>query len=172
VTKGEKSLQTAGTPDELYRPVDNFWRFVRDIAASRGNNKCPHFWTEEHNALTKPWHQYLTLGCPGWLNHPYADCTTWVKKAHEEALLGATVVMLQPAAVHRVYYREFVKGGPCGVILLNRPVQFIGYKLASPTPHALFVWNKGLAGKIYGEADYLDRWELTEVFNKVRASCV
>lgn len=168
VSRGADSNQCATTPDELYLRIEDFWHPLWDLAASRENSKCLYYYDEEANALTKPWHEISSLEEPAWCNHPYENCKIWVKYAHDQALLGAFVIMLQPLAIHRAYYRSYIKKGPCVVVPLNRAIKFGGYTVASPTPHALYFWHKNLPGGVIGEWDYEDSAEGVRTFAKIK----
>lgn len=166
--------QKTGTPDSLWVPVNNFWKFGIDLAASEENFKHENYLSEEDDAFTKNWHELTSLASPGWLNNPYANCGDWMAKCYEEANLGATVVQLQPAALHRNYYKSLCKSGPVAVIVLNRPIKFVGYRDQSSILHALFVWNKGLEeleNNLY-QFDYQNEREVENVFSLIRKVCV
>ena len=112
MSNGSQSLQTAGTPQWLY---DAFTKVIPcgiDVAASAANTKCSLFYSEQDDALKQDWHSMTNKDLAAWCNHPYADCGLFVKKAREETDLGATILQLQPAALHRVYYKTYIKGGP------------------------------------------------------------
>lgn len=168
VTRGADSNQCATTPDELYLPIRDFWLPGTDLAADECNTKCPRFYTEEDNALTKPWNEVATVDDPAWCNHPYAICKEFTAKAHDEALRNAFVIMLQPAALHRAWYRKYVRRGPCGVVILSRPVKFGGYTTASPTLHALYFWHRNMPGGVIAEWDYLDTAEGNRIFKQIK----
>ena len=81
------------TPPEVFEPLDAEFRFTLDAAASDTNAKCPRYFTKEQNGLTQPWAPERV-----WCSPPYDSATLhlWMKKAYEESLLGALVVMLVP----------------------------------------------------------------------------
>lgn len=167
ITKGANSNQSAGTPQWLFDAVASIVPFGPDLAASQENAKCKEFYTIEDDSLSLPWNELTSKGRVGWCNPPYEDCGAWLKKACEETLSGASVVQLQPAALHRNYYSNYAKSGPCAKVIINAPIQFEGYSWSSPTLHAFFVWNKGLLASgvntIY-EVDPRNQSEMQEVF--------
>lgn len=86
--------QTWETPQGFFKKLDDEFGFTLDCAADCFNTKCESFLDESKNALSVPW------GEVNWVNPPFGDkrypVRAWVKKAHEESLLGKTVVMLLP----------------------------------------------------------------------------
>lgn len=78
------------TPDSLWQPLDNEFRFTLDVAASRENAKCATYLTLEHDGLTARWSGSV------WCNPPYSDCGAWVRKANYEAAWCDSIVMLLP----------------------------------------------------------------------------
>lgn len=172
MSKGKESKQDAGTPKWLIDAVKAVMPLGVDAAASKENAKCKVHWDKQDNGLIQPWHQYSYPDLAIWCNHPYENCRIWVEKAAEETLLGATSIQLQPSAFHRKYYRELIKGGPCATVIINRPIKFDGYNIASSIVHNFYVWNKGLLGSglnTVHEVDPLDPKEMSELFSKLRA---
>jgi site-specific DNA-methyltransferase (adenine-specific) len=66
-----------------------------DLAAFAGNAKAAHFYTENDNALDKPWHKMKGLL---WLNPPYKHIKPWAEKCAIESELGANILFLVPAS--------------------------------------------------------------------------
>lgn len=168
ISAGEDSNQCAETPPEVFLPIQRIFNPGIDLAADSSNSKCDIFIGEQEDSLSINWHLATTTDSPGWCNHPYENCTIWIRKAHDEAKLGATVIQLQPLASHRVYYRKYVKNGPCAVVPISRSVKFLGYPAASPVPFAYYIWNASLTGGIFDEVDYLDLAECDEVFSMIK----
>lgn len=80
------------TPQFVFDHLNREFNFAMDLAASSMNAKCPFYFDEKADALTKPW-----PAVPCWLNPPYSKIGPWVEKAAAEHLRGATVCMLVPA---------------------------------------------------------------------------
>ena len=108
----------ARTPPSLFKKLDDRFHFYVDAAASKDNHLCDMHMSQElpdyptdkgniGNALTKiDWTpRCFTFYC----NPPYSR--GWIekfcKKAYEESLKGATVVMLLPADTSTKYYRDY-----------------------------------------------------------------
>lgn len=165
--KQKDSPQAVGTPELIVRPVFDFWHPGIDLAASEDNALCTNFITEEQNSLVQPWHKLTGVESPGWCNHPYNCCKDWVEKSYEEAHLGATVITLQPCALHRKYAKKFMKCGPCSIVLIGNAVKFVGYPHASSVIHKLVFWNKNLIGKVYW-CNLKDREETLRIFTAIK----
>ena len=103
------------TPEALYREMDAEFGFTLDAAASAENAKAPAFFDKEMDAITRDWAPHTV-----WLNPPYGEgypLSRWVRKAYEESLNGATVVMLIPARTNTNWFHNYC--------LLHGTVRFI-----------------------------------------------
>lgn len=93
-----------GTPDWLYKKLDDEFAFALDAAADKQNHRHPVFWLDKDvNALAVSW----DFGGPVFLNPPYGrGIDKWTRKAREEADKGLTVVCLLPARVDTNWFFE------------------------------------------------------------------
>lgn len=147
VSSGPESKQSVSTPRWLFDVIAGHIPFGIDLAASKANTLLPLFISEQENSLVADWAALTSKDSFGWCNPPYRDCSAWMHKAKVEVQKGASVVCLQPAALHRVYYNRTAKVSTCATVILNTALVFEGYGgMASPTLHALFVWNRGVSG--------------------------
>lgn len=98
---GGKMGNNWSTPDLLFKQLHEEFQFNLDVCASEWNHKCANYYTEEDNALEKDW--------PGvfWMNPPYSNCGTWIKKAFEEVEKGSTGVSLIPARVETNWFHDY-----------------------------------------------------------------
>src|SRR6185369_5707317 len=93
------------TPTELFDIINKEFCFTWDCAADAENSKVPggrHF-SETMDAMVHPWKGVC------WLNPPYGKgykLSEWVKKAHKESTMGATVVMLIPARTNTNWFHD------------------------------------------------------------------
>jgi phage N-6-adenine-methyltransferase len=80
------------TPRGLFLQLDREFGFTLDAAAAAHNTQCPTFFSRETDALEQQWTGTV------WCNPPYTSDVIgkFVRKAHEAASGGATVVMLVP----------------------------------------------------------------------------
>jgi len=91
------------TPPDLFNKLNNIYQFTYDLACTPTNRLAP---LGLYDSLPMHWH---TL--PGWLwcNPPYGrELPTWVKKAYDESVLGAKIVMLIPARTDTSYWHDYI----------------------------------------------------------------
>ena len=128
-----------GTPQAFFDALDYEFNFTLDVAATVSNTKCKRFYTEEDNALYKPWTGIV------WCNPPYGRIIgKFVEKAYEESQSGATVVMLIPARTDTTYWHDYV--------MRSKQIRFIRGRLyfeqggingPAPFPSAIIVFEPG-----------------------------
>ena len=109
----------ARTPPSLFKKLDDRWHFELDAFATQENALCPLYMSDglpTHpntsgcigNALTKidwtPRHTNI------FGNPPYSNPAPFIKKAAEESLKGATVVMLLPADTACKAFHKYIMG--------------------------------------------------------------
>ena len=92
------------TPDPLFAQFNIEFQFNLDACASDWNHKCNNYFTEQDDALTKDWEGVV------WMNPPYSNCGTWIKKAYEECQKGSTIVCLIPARVETNWFHDYCTG--------------------------------------------------------------
>jgi phage N-6-adenine-methyltransferase len=91
------------TPAELFAALDREFHFTTDVAALPDNAKCERFFAPGQNGLKQKWEGIC------WMNPPYGfTLRHWVRKAHESAQGGATVVCLLPARTDTHWWHEYV----------------------------------------------------------------
>lgn len=94
------------TPQELFDEIDKEFNFTLDPCATHNNAKCDKYYTKENNGLAQDWSKGVVF-----VNPPYGyDIKHWVRKSSEEALKGATVVMLLPARTDTKYFHNYIYG--------------------------------------------------------------
>jgi phage N-6-adenine-methyltransferase len=91
-----------GTPKKLFDRLDKEFNFTLDSCASSWNYKVDNYYTIEDDALSKEWKGIV------WCNPPYSNVGDSVKKAYEESLKGAIVVMLIFSKTDTRYWHDFV----------------------------------------------------------------
>lgn len=113
------------TPPEFLQAVRNYLEiedFSIDLAASKNNAVCSNYFTVEDNALEQYWWDFVVNGVFklfhnkferarrswAWLNPPYDRIEPWVRRAHEQSLLGLRVAVLVPAAIGTRWWRKWV----------------------------------------------------------------
>jgi phage N-6-adenine-methyltransferase len=101
----------ARTPAILFKLLDERYHFALDAAATIDNRLCQFCWTKESEGLNQNWHQL-----PGMNDHPTVYCNPpyssgnlepFCKKAYEESLKGAVVVMLLPMDSSTQWFHKY-----------------------------------------------------------------
>lgn len=126
------------TPNDLFDPLNREFRFTLDVCASAENTKCDAFFTEETDALGRPWNGIC------WMNLPFINVGKWVKKAYSEAQAGGTIVVcLLPSRTNTRWWHDYVMKSEVRFIL-GRP-RFNGAKHGLPQPLAIVVMRRKAA---------------------------
>lgn len=93
------------TPDALFAALDDEFGFDLDASAKAFNAKVPNYISPEEDALSQDW---SLRGSVVWLNPPYGrGVRGWLRKAHEEALKGLTVVVLIFARTDTGWWHDY-----------------------------------------------------------------
>lgn len=122
------------TPQDLFDTLHAEFDFTLDVCALDSSAKCQHYFTPETDGLAQDW----TGTC--WMNPPYGDVIgQWVKKAHDSALEGATVVCLVPARVDTGWWWDFCRHGE--IRFLRGRLKFGGSPNSAPFPSAVVVFG-------------------------------
>lgn len=95
------------TPPELFKQLDDEFRFTLDPCATAQNAKCPRFFTEEQDGLFESWRDERVF-----MNPPYGrEVATWTKKAvREVTYANALVIGLLPASTDLEWWHRDVVG--------------------------------------------------------------
>lgn len=104
-----KSTDEWGTPQELFDKLNREFGFTLDAAATQENHKVEYYYTKDtagnQGDLSKVWYGTNIV----WMNPPYGrGIDKWMKKAYDEAQLGATVVCLIPNRSNAPWWHEYV----------------------------------------------------------------
>lgn len=76
-----------------------------------------------------------------WCNPPYGrDIGLWVKKAYEESLKGAKIVMLIPSRTDTRYWHDYIFG-KAEIEFIKGRLKFGGLKSNAPFPSALVIFG-------------------------------
>ena len=126
--KFESARQDYETPDELFSPLMEKYKFTLDVAVSSENTKCDRFFTESDNGLKQPWHGVC------WLNPPYGrPIRPWLEKAVSEMQRGVTTVTLIPARTNTNWFHDLCLKHGSVTFVRGRP-RFSGLKHGLPQP--------------------------------------
>jgi phage N-6-adenine-methyltransferase len=147
-TRGQLANQSGGTdawatPQDFFDVVNAEFNFTLDVCALDSSAKCERYFTPETDGLTQKW----TGTC--WMNPPYGDeIKHWVRKAHESAQAGATVVCLVPARVDTGWWWEHCRHAE--VRFLRGRLKFGDADTSAPFPSALVIFGRP-AATVYWE---------------------
>ena len=123
------------TPPELFAKWDRLFHFELDVCATSQNTKCVRYFTPEDDGLSQSWAHYVC-----WMNPPYGrKIITWVHKAYEESLRGATVVCLLPARTDTRWWHEYCMKGE--IIFLRGRLKFVGAPHSATFPSAIVIFR-------------------------------
>lgn len=95
------------TPIPLFKLLNSEFHFDVDVATEKNNPlNLKKFYTKEDNSLNKEWIGNV------WLNPPYSDIATWIKKAAAEFERDnkRKIVLLIPARTDTKYFHKFIVG--------------------------------------------------------------
>ena len=132
------------TPKAYFAQINDEFGFGLDAAALQSSTLVPHNWygpdhpdAGRRDAFKRIWSE--DTNAPIWLNPPYGRTIgDWMKKANEEAELGATVVCLVPSRTDTKWWHEYA---------IQHTVRFIKGRLRfndanpAPFPSALVILN-------------------------------
>lgn len=120
------------TPQDFFDKLNAEFGFELDVCATHDNAKCPRYFTKESDGLAQEWRGKV------WMNPPYGrEIGAWMKKAHESARGGATVVCLVPARTDTRWWHEYVANHE--VRFVRGRLKFGGSKSNAPFPSAVVV---------------------------------
>lgn len=128
------------TSQAFFDELNREFHFTLDPCATPENAKCSHFFTRDENGLAQSW-RGETVFC----NPPYGrGVKEWVKKAHEESLKGATVVLLIAARTDTAYFHDFIYGKH-EIRFIRGRLHFNNSKSPAPFPSMVVIMRGGNA---------------------------
>jgi phage N-6-adenine-methyltransferase len=141
MTQDKKALFSAnrsdwGTPDYIFRPIDNIFNFDLDVCADATNAKCKRYYTVEDDGLSKPWDAKNA-----WCNPPYGKIVDdWLLKGYTSMIdHKCTVVYLLPARTDTQWFHKWCGRG--NVFLFKGRIKFTGAAHSAPFPSMLLVFS-------------------------------
>lgn len=127
------------TPQYLFDELNNEFHFDLDPCSDETNHKCDLYYTREQDGLKQDW-----SGKRVFINPPYGkEVSLWVKKAHDEVLLGDCdlAVMLLAARTDTKYFHEYIYH-KSEIRFLKGRIKFGGSKNAAPFPSMIVIYRK------------------------------
>jgi len=127
------------TPPELFAKLNATYNFTLDPCCTHKTAKCIKHFTVKEDGLSQPW-----TGHRVFCNPPYSRGTQakWIKKAYEESLRGATVVLLVPARPDTKVWHDYCMKG--NIEFIKGRVKFLQNNRvlsSAPFPSAIVVFN-------------------------------
>lgn len=135
----EKQFESATTewptPDNLWLPLHEEFGFTLDVCATSENAKCEHYFTKEHDGLSRAWSGVC------WMNPPYGRIMVqWLKKAVEETRNGVTTIALIPCRSNTGWWHDVVMKHGEVRFVRGRP-KFGDAKEGLPWPLAIVIFR-------------------------------
>lgn len=127
--------QDWATPAEVFTYLSaRYGPFTLDAAADASNSKCPTFYGEGEDALTRPWVGRV------WCNPPYSNVAAFVEHAIRETQAGRAevVVLLVPARPDTVWFREAAEHAS-EILMRSGRITFEGAPAPAPFPSCAIV---------------------------------
>lgn len=138
---GRSDIAEWETPQWLFGLLNKEFKFTLDVCALPENTKCKRYYTPDDDGLKQEWKGTC------WMNPPYgSEIKTWMAKAKESALSGATVVCFVPARPDTNWWWDncidaeirFIKGR----------IEFVGSNTFAPFPSALIIMRPKNKAKV------------------------
>lgn len=133
------------TPPEFFERLARRFDFKLDACAQDWSAKCPEWYSEQDDGLALPWQSWT------WCNPPYSKVSDWLQKAHREATLGNSSVILMFARTDtRAFHQWALKASE--IVFLKGRLKFIDPSthkpgLTAPSPSMLVIFEAGKLGQ-------------------------
>lgn len=122
------------TPQYLFEGLNAEFGFELDVCATKENAKCKNYFTPSQDALAQQWSGVC------WMNPPYGRAiSTWMRKAYQSALDGATVVCLVPARTDTTWWHKYSLRGE--IRFLKGRLKFGDSENSAPFPSAVVIFR-------------------------------
>ncbi len=123
------------TPQYFFNELNNEFHFATDVCAIAENAKCNKYFTPEQNGLLQNWQGRC------WMNPPYGrQIGTWIQKAYESAIKGATVVCLLPSRTDTRWFHNFCMKSS-DIRFIKGRLKFGNSKNPAPFPNMIVVFS-------------------------------
>lgn len=131
-SKFASASQEWQTPDSIFVPLNNEFKFEWDVCATKENAKCVGFYTLQDDGLSTAWFGRC------WMNPPFNSAARWVKKAYESEL--AMTVALLPSRTNTNWWHTYCMRATEIRFVLGRP-KFGSAWHGLPQPLAIVVFG-------------------------------
>jgi len=117
------------TPQELFDNLNKHYKFTLDPCCTIESAKCQKYYTNKDDGLSQSW-----SGERVFVNPPYGDIKSWVKKAHDELKQnGVTTVMLIPARTDTKYWHDYIMKAATRIFFVKGRLKFKNKVIADYT---------------------------------------
>jgi len=123
------------TPEKLFLDLDREFNFTLDPCCTEQNAKCKKFFTKKEDGLVQDWSEDVVF-----MNPPYSAILTWIKKAHNEALKGATVACLIISDTSTTYWHEYCLFGK--IRFIRGRLKFGDNRYPAPFPSVIVIFDQ------------------------------
>jgi site-specific DNA-methyltransferase (adenine-specific) len=126
INKGMMTSNTPewSTPQDLFNELNEEFHFTLDPCATKENAKCPKFYTQEDDGLSKDWSGEVVF-----MNPPYGrEIGKWVEKIS----IGGGVALL-PARTDTRWFHDYIYG-KADIKFIKGRLKFGGSKNSAPFP--------------------------------------
>lgn len=122
------------TPQWLFAALHKEFGFTLDPCSDGENAKCEKFYTPRENGLLRDWGNETVF-----MNPPYSEVESWMRKAYGSAQEGATVVCLVPARTDTAWWHEYAMKSE--IRLIRGRLKFGDAENSAPFPSAIVVFR-------------------------------
>src|SRR5260370_26805144 len=132
-----------GTPEDLFRQLDQEFHFTLDVCAYRSNAMVKKFFSQREDGLRTPWTNQVC-----WMNPPYGrEIPKWISKAVRESRTNnATVVCLVPARTDTNWFWDYCVNGE--IRFIKGRLRFKGESSSAPFPSMIVSLRPGRTQKM------------------------
>lgn len=122
------------TPQSFFDKYNEKYMFTLDVCALPENAKCKKYFTPEMDGLKQVWQGVC------WMNPPYGrNIGSWVKKAYESSLNGATVVCLLPSRTCTKWFHDYCLKGK--IEFIKGRLKFGDSNNSAPFPSIIVIFG-------------------------------
>jgi phage N-6-adenine-methyltransferase len=126
------------TPDEIFKPLHDEFRFTLDPCCEIGTSKCLQFFTPDDDGLKQHW-AFQRVFC----NPPYSrgNIDKWVEKCYYESEFnGALVVALLPVSTSSKWFHNYI-WKVADIRFIKGRVKFVGAESTAPFSSMIVIWH-------------------------------
>lgn len=131
------------TPASLFTALDREFGFTLDVASQGDNALSESFFDERSDGLGQSWQGHVV-----YLNPPYRYVSAWMAKAHQESIVGATVVCLVPGRVDTQWWSAEVVPYADEIRFIRGRLRFDDRGVNAPFPSVVVIYRTERIGTL------------------------